>query len=98
MSANKTTKDSKDQGLMITRVFDAPRENLWKAWTDPDLLKRWWGPKGFTSPCCEIDFRAGGKFLSCMRSPEDDTHPSICWHTTWRRSRRSICRLEPNFW
>src|SRR5215467_12375692 len=39
-------------------------------WTHPDLMKRWWGPKGFTSPYCKIDFRVGGKFLNCMRSPE----------------------------
>ena len=70
MSENKTNKDPKNQELFITRIFDAPRNHVWKAWTDPDLMKRWWGPKGFTSPYCEIDFRLGGKFLSSMRSPE----------------------------
>lgn len=57
-------------GLVITRVFDAPRELVWKAWTDPKRFVRWWGPKGFTSPACEIDLRVGGKYLACMRSPE----------------------------
>jgi len=71
MSENKTIKDPKNQELLITRIFDAPRESVWKAWMDSDLVKRWWGPKGFTSPYCEIDFRVGRKFLSCMRSPED---------------------------
>ena len=61
-------KSSKD--LTITRIFDAPRELVWKAWTDPEQLMRWWGPKDYTSPFCEIDLREGGKYLNCMRSPE----------------------------
>src|SRR5436309_6181260 len=56
--------------LTIVRVFDAPREAVWKAWTDPERAKRWWGPKGFTAPFIEIDFRVGGKYLFCMRSPD----------------------------
>ena len=56
--------------LVITRVFDAPRELVWKAWTEPKRLMRWWGPKNFTSPACKIDLRVGGKYLFCMRSPE----------------------------
>ncbi len=59
-----------NQILTITRVFNAPRELVWKAWTDPEHLMRWWGPKIFTSPACKIDFRVGGKYLFCMRSPE----------------------------
>lgn len=70
MNENITNKDPKNQDLFIIRIFEAPRERVWKAWTHPDLMKRWWGPKGFTSPYCEIDFRVGGKFLNCMRSPE----------------------------
>lgn len=56
--------------LVITRVFDAPRELVWKAWTDPERMMQWWGPKGFTSPACKIDLRVGGVYLYCMRSPE----------------------------
>jgi uncharacterized protein YndB with AHSA1/START domain len=59
-----------DRDLIITRVFDAPREVVWKAWTDPEQMKRWWGPKDFTAPFCAIDLRVGGKYLACMRSPE----------------------------
>lgn len=58
------------QELVITRVFDAPRELVWKAWTEPDRLMQWWGPKGFTAPVCQIDLRVRGKYLNCMRSPE----------------------------
>jgi len=61
-------KDLKE--LTITRIFDAPRELVWKAWTEPERLMRWWGPRGFTSPVCKIDFRVGGVYLNDMRSPE----------------------------
>ena len=56
--------------MVVTRVFDAPRELVWKAWTDPKYVMQWWGPKGFTAPFCEMDFRVGGKFLCCMRAPD----------------------------
>lgn len=58
--------------LVVTRVFDAPRELVFEAWTRPEYVKRWWGPKGFTTPFCEIDLRPGGTFLRCMRSPEGE--------------------------
>ena len=63
-TANETER------MVVSRVFDAPRELVWKAWTDPKYVMQWWGPKGFTSPRCEIDFRVGGKFLFCMRTPD----------------------------
>jgi uncharacterized protein YndB with AHSA1/START domain len=56
--------------MVVTRVFDAPRELVWKAWTDPKYVMQWWGPKGFTVPYCEMDFRVGGKFRCCMRTPD----------------------------
>lgn len=56
--------------LIIKRTFRAPRAEVWQAWTAPESLMRWWGPKGFTAPVCKVDLRVGGKYLSCMRSPE----------------------------
>lgn len=56
--------------LLLTRVFDAPRELVFRAWSDPEHLARWWGPHGFTTPHCTIDFREGGAWHFCMRSPE----------------------------
>jgi uncharacterized protein YndB with AHSA1/START domain len=56
--------------VVVTRVFDAPTELVWNAWSDPDHVMRWWGPIGFTSPTCQMDFRVGGTSLVCMRSPE----------------------------
>jgi uncharacterized protein YndB with AHSA1/START domain len=56
--------------MVVTRVFDAPRELVWKAWTDPKYIMQWWGPNGFTSPVCKMDFRVGGKLLCCMKAPD----------------------------
>lgn len=63
-----------NQELVITRIFDARREILWKAWTEPERVKSWWGPKGFTSPVNNIDLRVGGTYLNCMRSPEGNDY------------------------
>jgi uncharacterized protein YndB with AHSA1/START domain len=57
--------------LVITRVFEAPVETVWKAWTDPQHVMRWWGPTGFTACECKIDFRVGGKYVFCMRAPKE---------------------------
>jgi len=61
--------------VVITRVFDAPRELVWKAWTDPKHLAQWWGPEGFTNPICEIDIRAGGAMRIVMRGPDGVDYP-----------------------
>ena len=57
-------------GPVIERVFEAPRELVWRAWTDPEHLVRWWGPDGFATPHCTIDLRVGGRLHLCLRSPE----------------------------
>jgi len=56
--------------LVITRVFDAPIERVWQAWTDPKHIMLWWGPKDFTAPTIQVDLREGGKYLYCMRGPD----------------------------
>ena len=63
-------KGNETERMVVTRVFDAPRELVWKAWTDPKYVMQWWGPKGFTCPACVMDFRVGGKSLLCMRMPD----------------------------
>ena len=57
--------------VIVTRVFDAPVELLWKAWSEPEYVKQWWGPAGFTCPRAEMDFRTGGTSLVCMRAPAE---------------------------
>lgn len=56
--------------FVISRTFDAPRELVWKAWTERDRLMRWFGPKGFTMTAANLDFRPGGVFHYCLRSPD----------------------------
>jgi uncharacterized protein YndB with AHSA1/START domain len=58
------------QEIVITRIFAAPRELVFKAWTDPALMMRWWGPKDFTAPVCKIDLRVGGVYHFCMQAPD----------------------------
>ena len=61
---------TKEPELVITRVFDAPRELVFRVWTDPKHVVHWWGPRGFTAPFIKIDLRVGGSFHYCMRSPD----------------------------
>jgi uncharacterized protein YndB with AHSA1/START domain len=70
---------SKTKTLEITRIFDAPREKVWKAWTEPEHVMKWWGPKGFTSPSCSIDLRVGGKIHFCMHGPEGTEFDKDMW-------------------
>ena len=59
-----------DRELVVTRIFDAPRTLVFEAWTTPAHLARWWGPKAYTLPFSEVDFRVCGAYRFCMRSPE----------------------------
>lgn len=52
------------------RVYDAPVDVVWKAWTDPEALKQWWGPDNITIPECEVDLRVGGRFYIVMEAGE----------------------------
>ena len=56
--------------LLITRIFDAPRELVFQAWTKPEHQARWMGPKDFTVPSCKMDFRIGGAYRTCIISPD----------------------------
>ena len=72
MAASKSIpgEDASDRDFVISRVFDAPRELVWKAFTDPEHMKHWWGPKGFTVRAAKMDFRRGGSYHYCLRSPD----------------------------
>jgi len=61
---------SSDREIVSTRVFDAPRERVFQAWTDPEHLARWWGPKGFTNTFHEFDPRPGGVWGFVMHGPD----------------------------
>jgi len=61
--------------LVISRILNAPRELVFKAWTDPKHIAKWWGPKGFTAPVCKLDVRVGGAILIHMRGPDGVVYP-----------------------
>jgi uncharacterized protein YndB with AHSA1/START domain len=61
---------SNKEAFVISRVFDAPRDRIWKAWTEPERLKQWWGPKGFKVHTCKVELRPGGVFLYGMKAPD----------------------------
>jgi uncharacterized protein YndB with AHSA1/START domain len=64
-AANKKAPD-----LVLTRVFDAPREVVFKVWTDPKHVARWWGPRGFQTTIQEMDVRPGGRWRYAMKGPD----------------------------
>jgi uncharacterized protein YndB with AHSA1/START domain len=57
--------------LIVTRIIDAPVEMVWRAWTDPAQVMRWWGPEDYTSPLCKIDLQEGGKYIFAMCAPKE---------------------------
>ena len=63
--------------LTIERIFNAPIELVWKTWTEPELMKKWWGPKYWTAPIINTDFKVGGKYLLCMRGAMGPGQPEV---------------------
>ncbi len=57
--------------IEVTKTFNAPVETLWRVWVEPELVKRWWGPKHFTSPVARMDFREGGRSVVSMMAPAE---------------------------
>src|SRR5713226_3537728 len=67
--SNVATKAG-EREIVATRVFDAPREVVFKLWTDPNHVGQWWGPKGFTTTISEMDVRPGGVWRFVMHGPD----------------------------
>ena len=70
-----------DRVLVMTRIFDAPRSLVFQLWTEPQHLVRWWGPRGYTAPLCEMDVRPGGAYRLLMRSADGR---EVWWHGVFR--------------
>ena len=75
--SNAGAADPLKREVTITRIIDAPRTLVYKAWTDPKLMARWFGPRTFTNPVCELDVRPGGALHIVMRAPNGTEHPMI---------------------
>lgn len=67
-----------DREIVISRVFDAPRELVWEAWINPEHVAQWWGPNGFTTTIKQMDFRVGGVWEHVMHGPDGSNYPNSC--------------------
>jgi len=74
MAAGNAFTEPAERILVLTRIFDAPRELVFQAWTDPEHLVHWMGPRGFTSTVERSDLRAGGAYRIHMRGPQGEDH------------------------
>jgi uncharacterized protein YndB with AHSA1/START domain len=66
--------EQSDTELTFTQVLDAPRELMFKVFSESEHVKQWWGPEGWMMPVCTIDFRPGGTWLYCIRNAEGEEH------------------------
>ena len=71
-----TATPTNDRELVLTRLIDAPRENVYRCWTEPALLKQWFAPKPYETPVVEVDVRPGGSSLFVMRGPDGQDMPN----------------------
>jgi uncharacterized protein YndB with AHSA1/START domain len=83
-----TTRD-----VVARRILDARPEQVWRAWSEPAEVARWWGPHGFTVPVADLDFREGGSSLLCMRAPAEYGGGDY-WNTWTYRSIAPYGRIE----
>src|SRR5262249_48557597 len=77
LAAELTAMGGGSNEMLISRVVLAPRELVWKAWTDPAQLSKWWGPRGFSCQRCELDLRVGGKLRIDMQHPDGTVRPMV---------------------
>jgi len=84
MSGKQTviTKDIDNKKIIVVREFDAPQEQVWKAWTEQELLDQWWAPRPWKAETKSMDLRPGGTWLYAMKGPEGETHWSRADYTS----------------
>src|ERR1051325_1568202 len=87
---NKTTTSTDGKALTLTRVIDAPAEEVFRAWTEPELMKQWFAPKPWTTPKVETDVRPGGSNLGVMASPEGQEYPNRGVYLEVVKNRRLV--------
>jgi len=85
------TTETCENEIVITRLFDAPRDLAWRAWTEPELVMQWWGPKNFTSPVSKIDLVVGGSYLFCMRAPDGKDYWSTGVYREITKPEKIVC-------
>jgi len=78
MEQKDRTSTVNEKVLTIQRTFELPIADVWKAWSETECFKKWWGPKNYTCPECSIDFNIGGKYLASMKDKKDG---KMMWST-----------------
>ena len=76
MARAHSAAEAADREIVITRIFDAPRERVFEAWTEPEHVGQWWGPKGVTNTVHEVDARPGGVWRFIMQGPDGADYPN----------------------
>jgi uncharacterized protein YndB with AHSA1/START domain len=99
MTATNAPRPDPSLDLVLERTVDVPRELVWRAWTTPEHLKRWFTPAPWTTVDCEIDLRPGGIFRTVMRSPEGEEFPHVGCYLEIVENERLVWTnlLEPGF-
>ena len=87
---NSPAAEMSDREIVITRVFDASRESVFKAWTDPKHVPQWWGPRGFTTTVHEMDVRPGGVWRFIMHGPDGTDYPNKIVYTEIVKPERLV--------
>lgn len=82
------TKDASGKKLTVVREFDAPVEQVWKAWTEIELLEQWWAPKPWKAKTKSMDFKEGGKWFYYMEGPEGERHYCFMDYETIAKEKR----------
>jgi uncharacterized protein YndB with AHSA1/START domain len=85
-----TAAAAADRDLVLSRLIDAPSDKVYRAWTEPELLKRWFAPLPFTTPVVELDVRPGGASLVVMRGPDGTEFPNRGVYLEIVRNRRLV--------
>ena len=80
--------------IQVTRTFDAPIDRAWALFTDPQAMKSWWSPKGYTAPVIQNDVRVGGKFLFSMKSPSGEMHYNTGTYTDILLNKKILSKMS----
>lgn len=95
MSADTTMHvETSGKDTVFTRLIAAPRARVFRAWTDPKHLSKWWGPHSVTCPICEVDLRPGGRLRLVMRSPEGSDYPLTGVYREIVEPERIVCSVD----
>jgi uncharacterized protein YndB with AHSA1/START domain len=89
-SAALATETPSDREIVFTRMFNAPRELVWKAWTEQKHVEQWWGPKGFTTTTEVMDVRPGGTWKHTMHGPDGEDYPNLTVYKEVVRPERLV--------